>query len=166
MSGDIVKIGLISDTHVPKRAPCIPSAALRALEGVDMIIHAGDATVMSALDSLSGIAPLKAVCGNMDEFRGAGILPDKLIVPAGGRRIGVIHGWGSPVGLRGRALKAFENDRVDCVVFGHSHRPGVTREGGVLMVNPGSPTDRLFSPFLSVATLTIGEEIEAKIIRL
>lgn len=159
-------IGIIADTHIPKRAPSVPHAALRALDGADMIIHAGDATTLDVLDELSAVAPVHAVCGNMDAFRNDGVLPDKRILTIDKWRIAVTHGWGPSLGLRRRVLKRFRDEKVHCIVFGHSHRPLITREKDILLINPGSPTDRLFSPYLSVATLTVGDTLDAKIIKL
>ncbi|HTD32110.1 MAG TPA: metallophosphoesterase family protein, partial [Candidatus Elarobacter sp.] len=46
-------------------------------------------------------------------------------------------------------------DEVDVVLFGHSHRPSVGREGGLLVANPGSPTDKRLNPLYSYAVLTV-----------
>jgi putative phosphoesterase len=77
-----------------------------------------------------------AVAGNMDDHLASQSLPSREIIQAEGARIGLIHGWGAPVGLAGRVAKEF--DRVAAIVFGHSHRPHNAVKNGVLLFNPGS----------------------------
>ena len=62
--------------------------------------------------------------------------------------------------------ESFKNDKVDAIVFGHSHQPLVMRQGGVLFFNPGSPTDDIFAPYKSVGILEIHDTIEGRIIKL
>ncbi|MBW1713348.1 MAG: metallophosphoesterase family protein, partial [Deltaproteobacteria bacterium] len=98
---------------------------------------------------------LYAVSGNMDppEIRSA--WPDKRVVELDGFRFGLTHGWGSPFGLDKRVLN--QMPEVDCVCFGHSHRPLNKRRGDVLLFNPGAAR----SGFMSGSTygrLTVGPE--------
>jgi len=161
----MMKIGVISDTHVPTAARALPSCAVAAFAGVDMILHAGDIVDMSVLDELEVVAPVKAVRGNMDSGESAN-LPDKRIIEIGNIKIGLIHGWGAPGDLPLRARTQFD-ESVSCVVFGHSHQPFNSSVAGALMFNPGSPTDRRFAPFFSVGILTLnGKRITGEIIRL
>jgi uncharacterized protein len=75
-------------------------------------------------------------------------------------RIGLIHGWGAPYDLPLRALGEFEmKPKPDCIVFGHSHQPFNEFAAGVLMFNPGSPTDKRFAPFRSVGILTAADGV-------
>ena len=78
-------------------------------------------------------------------------LPVKKVVEALGFKIGVVHGWGAPDGLAEKVRREF-ND-VDCIVFGHSHRPLLARIDGALMFNPGSPTDQRWAPSFSIGVL-------------
>ena len=70
-------------------------------------------------------------------------------------RIGMVHGDGKKGTTRARAVEAFADDDVDVVLFGHSHRPGVRREGRTIVANPGSPTDKRLNPLYSYAILTV-----------
>ena len=67
----------------------------------------------------------------------------------------MVHGDGKRGTTKSRALAAFEDEQVDVVLFGHSHRPVVGRERGVLIANPGSPTDKRLNPLYSYAVLTV-----------
>jgi len=159
------RIGVISDTHVPSAARALPSEAVAAFCGVDMIFHAGDIVDIGVLEELEAVAPVKAVRGNMDSGDSAN-LPDKRIIEIGSLKIGLIHGWGAPGDLHLRARAQFD-ESVSCVVFGHSHQPFSGAVAGALMFNPGSPTDRRFAPFFSVGIITLdGKRITGEIIKL
>ena len=139
-------IGLISDTHGLLR----PSIH-KALEGVDVILHAGDVGGEDILTELRIIAPVQAVYGNTDST-GDPSLTDTLVVSHGGIDIRVIHGHqlGSP--QPAKLLAAFA-ERV--IVYGHTHRQLIHRAGNRLVINPGAAGARRFNLEPSVARLTI-----------
>lgn len=157
-------IALISDTHIPDKAGALPEALVERLRTVDLILHAGDFTSLELLNYLKTLASTEAVYGNVDEPSLKSILPRNRIVEAGGFRIGLTHGDGVSGTTQDRARRAF--DGVDCIVFGHSHSPLVARQGPVLMVNPGSPTDRRRSPRPSFGLLRATERLDAEIVYL
>lgn len=161
-----VKIGVISDTHIPTRADHLPEVIFQHFKGVDLILHAGDLEDIMVLYDLEDIAPVKAVVGNMDPYELGEELPAKRSVKVGGVNIGLIHGWGDPKGLPQRVLEAFSGENVSCIVFGHSHQPFNQEVQGILLFNPGSPTDRVFAPYNSIGILHIGKEIKGEIIKL
>ena len=123
----MTRIGLISDTHGLLRPE-----ALDFLAGSDHILHAGDICGPEVLERLREIAPVTAVRGNNDRGEWALALREIEIVEHGGVRILMIHDL---AGLR-HDLKA---DAVRVVIAGHSHKPVVREQEGVLYVNPGSP---------------------------
>ena len=160
-----MKIGILSDTHIPSVGKSIPTSLLKAFERVDLIIHAGDLVCLEVLDMLTSLAPVKAVCGNMDPPIAKQELPDKLYLSIEGIKIGVTHGWGAPNGLIKRIRPSFPD--YDCIIFGHSHRPICQWIEGILFLNPGSPTDKRFSSTHSFALLNIkGKKLEGEIISL
>jgi uncharacterized protein len=163
-----MKIGCISDTHIPTRMNKLPDEVAEAFKGVNLILCAGDLEVESVLDDLEAIAPVKAVAGNMDRHLDSIRCPNRRVVEAEGHRIGLIHGWGGPDDIAVRLADEFAQSRVGAVVFGHSHRPTVETREGILMVNPGSPTDRMFAPYRSVAIMHVEKDapLRAEIILL
>ena len=162
-----MKIGVISDTHIPDRARQVPPVIMEAFNHVDMIIHAGDLVEFSVLDKLSGVCKeVKAVRGNMDYDDASGRLPIKEIIKAGGVRIGVMHGWGPPAKLVELMQQEFKDDKVDIVIFGHSHAPFNEKIGNVLYFNPGSATDKVFAPYNSYGIIEITNKIDARIVRI
>jgi len=150
-----VRIGVVSDTHIPGRARSLPAALLSALKGSDLIVHAGDLNALSVLDTLASLAPVVAVAGNTDADPVHLRLGRRRLLIVAGCRIGLVHGDGSSGTTQGRALQAFCDEAVDCVVFGHSHIPKIERSGAILCVNPGSPTDKRSQPFYTCARLNI-----------
>ena len=161
----MLTIGVTSDTHIPARAKSLPQAVITAFSSVDLILHAGDLTTLEVLDELSDLAPVQAVFGNMDDWEVRTRLEHRKVVEVEGRRIGLIHGSGSPTGLHLRALDAFRKDRVHAVVFGHSHRPYSQQIENVLLFNPGSPTDTIFAPYRAFGRLILkGDAISGEII--
>jgi hypothetical protein len=157
---------VLSDTHIQDLKPgmtFLQALAQRHFAGADIILHAGDVVNPDILMAFSD-RTVHVVRGNMDPVVNG--IPDRKIIEAGGFRIGLIHGWGAPDSLEERVLRAFRGERLDCLVFGHSHQPLCRRREGVLLFNPGSPTDRRWAPFHSVGMLELGERIEGRIIRL
>lgn len=136
-----VHIGLIADTHGLLRPQ-----AVAALEGADLIIHAGDVGRQLVLDGLRALAPVAAVRGNVDTGPWAADLPDRLDMEADGLRIRVIH-------IRPRRPDRDVADGADVVIFGHSHQPLVEESGGVLWVNPGSAGPQRFRLPVSIGHL-------------
>jgi hypothetical protein len=150
---EIHRIGVISDTHLPSRGARIPAAALRHFEGVERIIHAGDHSTRAALDQLAAYAPVEAVQGNIEDAEIVALLPLKRELVVGGCAIGVVHILGERAHYARNARREFPGARA--VIFGHSHSPWLEDRDGLLLLNPGSATDRRGQPHCSIALLTI-----------
>ena len=145
MKSAAIRVGLISDTHNLLR----PEAE-RLLRGVDRILHAGDICAPEVLERLSAIAPVTAVRGNNDKGPFAAALPEDDVVDVGGVLLYMRHD------LNELAIDpAAAGMRV--VISGHSHRPLIRSDRGVLYVNPGSAGQRRFSLPVTLATLDIAE---------
>jgi putative phosphoesterase len=162
-----MRIGVISDTHIPDRAKGLPKEILQVFKDVDMIIHTGDFVSVAVLNKLKSLCGnIKAVAGNMDSQKVKTKLPEKEIVKVGNYKIGIAHGYGHPNGLIDYLTKLFKNDDVDIIVFGHSHTPLNKKIGDILFFNPGSPTDKIFSPYNAYGIIEITDKIDAKIIKI
>jgi uncharacterized protein len=177
-----MRIGLISDTHIPEACEHLPAPVLEAFAGVDLVMHAGDVYVNRVLDELAAIAPVIAALGNGDEgldghkFR---LEPDERVrvahlVEVEGVRIGLAHALPTPDETSDRvfqnAMERHFGGPVDVLVMGHSHLEGITRFGCTLVVNPGSATlpRNLVDVPGTVAVLEIapGGQVSAEIIQL
>jgi len=140
-----VLVGVISDTHGLLRPE-----AVAALRNVEHILHAGDVGEAEILDRLGHIAPVTAICGNVDRDGRCARLPETELVELGGHSIYMLHD-----------RMALDLDPVaagiKAVIFGHSHKPAIERVKGVLYFNPGSAGPRRFSLPVSVGFLEISE---------
>jgi putative phosphoesterase len=149
-------IGVVSDTHIDRMDDVGRLGRLWAgpFAGIKWLLHAGDLGLYAWWHTaLPDGVTLVAVRGNCDASDSG--FPWRRIVSVAGRRVGLVHGEGAPDGVRERAAKAFAGDRVDAVVFGHTHEPYLATHGGVTYFNPGSPTaprgDRASAGLLIVA---------------
>ncbi|HTY45593.1 MAG TPA: YfcE family phosphodiesterase [Patescibacteria group bacterium] len=163
----MVKIGVISDTHIPFSARQIPQKVIDDFKTVDMVMVAGDLAEMSVLKQLKSACPrVHAVWGNMDGPEVRAHLPEKEVITVGSHKIGLMHGYGHPDGLLAVMRAAFKDDGVDMIIFGHSHKPYNEKKDGILYFNPGSPTDTAFAPYNSYGMVEINDAINARIVKL
>ena len=149
------RIGVISDTH-----GLVRPEAIQVLNGVDLILHAGDIGTPQVLQELKTIAPVVAVSGNNDTGEWMNDLPQREVVKAGGVHIFMLHN-----------LQEIDLDPAAAgfrvVVSGHSHRPSVEERHGIVYVNPGGAGPRRFKLPISVVRLTIeGAAVSGRIIEL
>ena len=151
-----MRIAVLADTHV-KTLEHLSKKMIDAISTVDLIIHAGDFTDLQVLKELKQLRGVKAVQGNMDSMELKILLPVKEIVEIENKRIGVTHGSGSPWGIEERVRKMFESDRIDIIVYGHSHQSQNKVIDDILLFNPGKATE-------SFGILTIDEEAKGEII--
>lgn len=142
-AGRRLRIGVVADSHGLLR-----DAAVEALRGCALIVHAGDIGRPEVLDRLRTIAPLQAIVGNVDRGPWAQRLPQTLTLQLGGQRVHVLHD------LKQRDARA-EGCRV--VISGHSHQPRCVEQQGVLYLNPGSIGPRRFRLPISMAYLELAD---------
>ena len=155
-------LGAISDTHLRSPNPLLEHIVEVLLADADLILHAGDIVGRAVLDYLEERGVL-AVCGNMDDYEIVGSIPRTRIIPVEGKRIGLVHGWGSKVGLEKRIVEAFRAQEPDLIVYGHSHLPFWGVVDGVNMFNPGTPNSRGFESTGTVGIIEIlGERIDGR----
>ncbi|MFF2362884.1 metallophosphoesterase family protein [Streptomyces sp. NPDC058122] len=149
-----MRLLLMSDTHLPKRARELPAALLAELPSADVVIHAGDWVDTAALDLLEARSRrLIGVYGNNDGPALRARLPEVARAELGGLRFGVVHETGSAQGREQRCARRFPD--LDVLVFGHSHIPwDSTAPTGLRLLNPGSPTDRRREPYRTYMTAT------------
>jgi len=153
-------IGLISDTHVPARASCLPKKVFKIFENADFIIHAGDLVKLVVMDELEQLAPVLAVYGNMDGPEVRGALPKLNTLKIFDWKIGVMHDPSTLFG-RGKMREIAKKNGFNAFVYGHTHNSNTKWEGSTLYINPGSPTDPISSFFNkpSVALLKITKDV-------
>jgi putative phosphoesterase len=150
-----VRVLMIADTHVPKRARDLPAQVWAAVDAADVVVHAGDWVEVALLDRLAArAARLVAVYGNNDGPALRARLPEVARATLDGLRLAVVHETGPAAGRETRAAAAYGD--VDVLVFGHSHIPwDTTTQSGLRLLNPGSPTDRRRQPHCTYLTAQV-----------
>jgi putative phosphoesterase len=140
-----VLIAIISDTHLRHSRRQLPASCVERLRRADLIVHAGDLVVPSALSELRSLGRVLAVHGNVDDEEVRAALPEAAEFESDGVVIAVIHDAGARTGRLARLRKRFP--AADAVIFGHSHLPcHEASPEGFQIFNPGSPTDRRRAP--------------------
>ena len=152
-----MKIGLISDSHIPASTRALPEQVFHAFQGVDLILHTGDIYTAATLDALEAIAPVLAVGDGTDQFIGQPRVEAKRVLAISGVHVGLVHRLDLP-GINGdvlpglverqvaphiplsEALRQVFGQSVQVCVFGDTHHELVEQHEGVLLINPGSPT--------------------------
>lgn len=161
----MLRAAVISDTHSPRFWKSMPAAVAAQLDGVDVILHAGDVCTPGVLDELAAYAPVHVVLGNNDgpEVAAWGA-PETLEIELDGLRVAMIHDSGQKDGRAARMRRRFPD--ADLVVFGHSHIPWDTEWQGQRLFNPGSPTDKRRQPHGTMGQLVIdsGRLVSAEIL--
>ena len=174
----IIRIGLVSDTHVPVSLPSLPDPLLDSLAGVDLILHAGDLVSPDVLDRLNGIAPTRAVFGNMDPPEVRQKLNRQEMIEIAGRRIGLKHGdqrhdlqrryialdYDAPEFELFYQAMATQLPNAKIIVFGHFHRPLVKEWEGITFVNPGAVAPSHGRS--TFAVLELGDRVDVRIVEI
>ncbi len=160
-----MRIGLISDTHIPEARPELWPQVFDAFRNVDAILHAGDIHDLAVIDRLAELAPTFAARGNGDDGSGGrpvqpndSRLRDAWVLELAGLRIGMTHAVPIPEipphhTLERTLRRCFGDAKLDVLVYGDTHVEAVDRVDGLLCVNPGSPT---YPHNLNVQLGTIG----------
>ena len=147
----MITLAVIGDTHLPGRGRDLPPSCWRYIEASDAVLHTGDVTSGALLGQLAAVKHLHVVRGNND--RDLSGVPETLSLDVGGVHIAMVHDSGPSTGRRRRLRALFPEARV--VVYGHSHIPFLEDDGELLLLNPGSPTDRRRMPTFTMALLRI-----------
>ncbi|MEZ0354941.1 metallophosphoesterase [Mycobacterium sp. SA01] len=148
-----MRLLLLADTHIPKRARDLPAQVWHEVEQCDVVIHAGDWVEVGLLDELSARSRRLIACwGNNDGPELRSRLPERNDVTLDGLRFTVVHETGAASGREARMAQQYPH--TDVLVFGHSHIPwDTTTKTGLRLLNPGSPTDRRRQPFCTYMTV-------------
>mgnify|MGYP003638878635 FL=1 len=147
-----MKVGLISDTHIPESRTSLWPQVLEAFASVDCILHAGDLHEIAVIDTLNEVAPTYAARGNgEDGSAGRFIQPDhdrlqeSWVLDLNGFKVGLTHYIPMPeipprLTVTNWLKKTFPDDQLDVLIYGDTHVEQIDVFDGVLCINPGSPT--------------------------
>ena len=150
-----MKIGIISDTHLDKHPEKILDYIDKCFKDVDLLIHAGDYTNSKVINLIKSRCVFVGVHGNVDKSYVRELVKEKEIVELCGYKIGIFHGHGEKKTTTERAYDAFSQDKVDIIIYGHSHQPSITTKNKVLLLNPGSLSRKRKEPWYSYIILQL-----------
>ena len=158
------KIGVISDTHLMHANDYIRNIVKDYFADASIVIHAGDVVSLDVLDAFYEAGKdIIVVSGNMDNPGITNAFPSKQVLKIDEVTIGIIHGWGSPFGIRDRIRTEFSD--VQVIVYGHTHQSFNQVENGILFFNPGSPTDTRFTKENSIGIIYVqGKNVHGELI--
>lgn len=159
-----MRLLVIADTHVPKRAKDLPAPVWAEVDRADVVLHAGDWVDVALLDALEARAARLIGCwGNNDGPELRRRLPERAEVSLDGLRFTVVHETGAAAGRDARMVRTYPD--VDVLVFGHSHIPwDSTTSTGLRLLNPGSPTDRRRQPHCTYLTARVDAGALAEVV--
>lgn len=150
-----MKIGIISDTHMSKHFSKFKEFLLRNFNDVDMIIHAGDYTSSEVIEILKETNNFIGVYGNNDKSKIRSMLSEKHIITIENYKIGICHGDGPKKNTIDNVMEAFKNDKLDIIVFGHSHKACIFTKDKTMYLNPGSCSSKRREPWFSYIILDL-----------
>jgi putative phosphoesterase len=158
-------IGVISDTHIPERAPKIPEIVFKIFKDVELILHAGDLVSVQVQDQLEELAPTICVQGNMDRYQGLK-LPERKTLNLEGIEVGLNHGEVYPRGDTQQLRYIGLEMGVKVLITGHTHWSFIKELEDMLLLNPGSPTvPRLSDPTVMLIEVENGK-LDARIVKI
>lgn len=152
------KLGIVSDTHIsnPKFLEKLtPIVEFFRRADVDLILHAGDIGSADVILALEEVAKVAAVRGNADPLALSELLPDRVTLEIGARKVVMQHGHQGRTAIT--TARSVVAPGIDLLVFGHSHMPLIERAGETILFNPGSPTERNWSPHFGVGLVTVSD---------
>ncbi|MFC1870967.1 metallophosphoesterase family protein [Chloroflexota bacterium] len=158
------RICVLGDTHV-KHWQQISTAIKSELYNSDYILHLGDFVSLELLEEFRKLSKFHGVIGNHDSPSIMVLLPKKDIVEIEGKRLGLVHGHGCllPKGMRKGLLNRFRGEKLDAILYGHTHLMNNMVDCGTLLFNPGSAAGRFPASRMSYGILTINGSISSEL---
>jgi putative phosphoesterase len=159
-----MKICVLSDTHAHHISD-LPPALISIMKKADMVIHLGDYDTVELVRELKKLGNFFGVTGNHDFGKIRAILPKTDIVEVHGKRLGLVHGHGSslPAGLRYGLRNRFKGEKIDAILYGHTHVTRNRTVNDILYFNPGSACGKFPAYRRSYGVLTVDGTIKAEI---
>ena len=151
-----MKVVILGDTHMPRMAKALPPRLIDEFESADRIIHTGDWQSLEVFLALKRFAPVDGVYGNADPPEIRDRFGREKRFSLDGTTVCLVHGDGKGKTTPLRALETFRDEQPDIILFGHSHIPYHEQHDGIVLFNPGSPTDKRRQPEFSFGILEIG----------
>lgn len=159
----VTRIGVLADTHIHELKEITPTL-LEHLKSMDLVIHLGDFVSMELVDYFKSFNNFYGVAGNHDPHPIKAILHRSDVIEVNGKRLGLLHGYWCPLFCDHRSMSRFRNERVDAILYGHTHVIRNEVKDSVLWFNPGSAAALWPAPWITYGVLEVGESITGKIV--
>lgn len=153
-----MKIGIISDTHMSKHFSKLKEFILKNFSDVDLIIHAGDYTSTEVITLLKAHGNFVGVYGNNDKSKLRSLVSQKQIITIENFKIGICHGDGPQKNTIDNVTETFKDEKLDIIIFGHSHKPCIFTKEKTMYLNPGSCTSKRKEPWFSYIILELKKD--------
>ena len=163
MSNKVVKIGVFADTHIHSLKE-IPQPFLESLKGLDLVIHLGDFVCPELVDYFKSFNNFYGIAGNHDPHTIKSMLPSQDVIEVNGKRLGLMHGYWFPLFCQHRSLARFKKDKVDAILYGHTHVIRNEMVNNILFFNPGSASALWPAPWKTYGILRVGDQITGEIL--
>jgi uncharacterized protein len=163
LSKKVTRIGVISDTHYHHFKE-FPASLLEHLKTFDLVIHLGDFVNKELVEYFRSLSNFYGIAGNHDPQSVKKLLPKADVIEVNGKRIGLMHGYWSPFFCQNRSIARFKKDKVDAILYGHTHVIRNETAKGVLFFNPGSASALWPAPWKTYGILKVGESINGEIV--
>ncbi len=163
MTKKATTIAVLSDTHFHHFNE-VPSSLLESLKAFDMVIHLGDFVNEELVEYFRTFNNFYGIAGNHDPQSVKKILPKTDVIEINGKRLGLLHGYWFPFFCQQRSLAKFKNDKVDAILYGHTHVIRNEMVDDILFFNPGSASALWPAPWKTYGVLNVGESVTGEII--
>lgn len=163
MTKKVTRIGVLSDTHFHHFNE-VPASLLESLKTFDLVIHLGDFVNKDLVEYFRSFNNFYGIAGNHDPQSVKKILPKADVIEVNGKRIGLLHGYWFPLFCEHRSLARFKKDKVDAILYGHTHIIRNEIANNILFFNPGSASALWPAPWRTYGVLSVGESVTGEII--
>ncbi len=163
MAKKVIRIGVISDTH-QHRLEGLPPALREMLGRVDLVLHMGDFVCMDLVDTLRTLNNFRGIAGNHDPHSIKDLFPRTDLIEVNGKRLGLLHGYWFPFFCEHRSLARFKKEKVDAIIYGHTHVIRNEISHNILFFNPGTASAMWPAPWKTYGIVNVGEDVSGEII--
>lgn len=153
---------VIADTHI-KKFTTIPEDLEKVIKKADLILHLGDFTSPDLFEYLKGLNNFYGIAGNHDPHCIKSLLPKTDVIEINGKRLGLLHGYWFPLFCQHRSLARFQHEKIDAIIYGHTHIVRNEIANNILFFNPGSASALWPAPWKTYGILDIGDTINGEI---
>ncbi len=163
MGKTTVRIGVLSDTHI-HHMDDFPPSLMDTLKRFDMVIHLGDFVCPELVEYFRSLNNFYGIAGNHDPRCVKAILPRADVIEVNGKRLGLLHGYWFPLFTQHRSIARFRKEKVDAILYGHTHVIRNEIAQNIRFFNPGSAFALWPAPWKTYGILSVGETIKGEIV--